>query len=174
MNALSNQSRDRLEQIAHVFRATHVFIRRQGCPHGNNTDVLSTWARVFEKNYSDCVSSIEELRTVEQLDRELYTTSLNYASEEQKIIHQEWDERHPLKLFINLHIEPSVSGNSEDQWLQYAEQVGLVIFDNKIYGKNDQGEPDANAQYKLPRVIDNLNKERDDAIATFAEVLLSM
>jgi hypothetical protein len=173
MSSLTPQSRNRLETIANIFRANHVFNRKQKCPR---CDDNLTRDRVYAKNYTGCVSSIEELHIAQNWDHELYTASMNYFKEEQKIIRQEWDERHPPKLFVNFNIE-RYNGDVKEQWRQYAEyaaQVGLVMFDNKFYGTNAQGGPDGDAQYEYPRPIRDLSKERDDAIATFAEVLLSL
>jgi hypothetical protein len=173
MSSLSAQSRNRLEKIGNIFRANYVFNRKRKCPLCD--DNLAR-ARVFANNYTDCVSSIEELHTAQNWDHELYTASLNYFKEEQKIICQEWDERHPPKLFINFNIDLSNGDGKEQlrQYAEYAEQVGLVMFDNKFYGKNAQGGPEADAQYEYPQLIRDLSKERDDAIATLVEVLLSL
>jgi hypothetical protein len=183
MTAPSNHFHDRLEKIINVFRSTHVFNRRRGCPYGGKNDsaehVLSTWKRVWKKKHANCVSSMDELNDVQSTNPELYASSLNFYKEEIKIIHQEWDKQYPPQFFINYHSDTPIgteSQNNKEKMQIYAKQVGLIMFNNKFYGRNPRGVFVASdeAEYHRPQLIRDLSKERDDAIATFAEVLLSM
>ena len=191
---LSTETREHLAKIAKTFRATHVFIRsprskqpallrdrpdRQllssGGSHCHVTehigrDPMLVWERVWARDYSNCVQTMEELQSAKHNNRELYNSSKNFLHKEMEIIQQEWDIQYPPKLtFIS---ESMKMGYSWDECAENADQVGLIMFNKKFYGKNARGGPEECVEYERPKLIGVIStKEQNDAIATFAEIL---
>jgi len=185
---LNAEAREHLEKIAKTFRATHVFTRsplskkaallrdrppisRPGYTEMIGPDLMLVWERVWARDYPNCVKTMDELQWAEDNNRALYSSSISFAHKEMEIIQQEWDIQYPLKLtFI---AESTRSQYSREEYAEYADQVGLVMFNNKFYGKNVRGGAEECVEYDRPTLIGAIStKEQNDAIATFAEILI--
>lgn len=192
---LNTETREHLAKIAKTFRATHVFTRSRLSKqpallrerpdrqlllgdgrmcHATESDgrksILLVWERVWARDYPNCVKTISELHDAKSNNRELYNSSRNFLHKEMEIIQQEWDIQYPPKLtFIS---ESMIMGYSWDECAEYADQVGLIMFNKKFYGKNVRGGPEECVEYEGPSLIGAIStKEQNDAIATFAEIL---
>ena len=185
---LNAEAREHLAKIAKTFRATHVFTRSplskqpallRSRPHHNprpgyteviGPDVMLVWGRVWARDYPNCVKTMDEFRSAQDNNRALYSSSMGFAHKEMEIIQQEWDIQYPLKLtFI---ADSTRSQYSREEYAEYADQVGLVMFNNKFYGKNVRGGAEECVEYDRPTLIGAIStKEQNDAIATFAEIL---
>jgi hypothetical protein len=183
---LNAEAREHLAKIAKTFRATHVFkrsplskqpallrprpISRPGYTEYIGPDFMLVWERVWARDYPNCVKTMDELRSAKDNNNELYISSMFFCYKEMEIIQQEWDIQYPLKLtFI---AESTSSQYSREEYAEYAHQAGLVMFNNKFYGKNVRGGAEECVEYDTPTLIGAIStKELNDAIATFAEIL---
>jgi hypothetical protein len=181
---LNAEAREHLAKIAKTFRDTHVFTRsprskqaallrarppisRPGYTEDIGPDIMLVWERVWARDYPNCVKTMDELRSAKHNNNELYISSMFFCYKEMEIIQQEWDIQYPLKLTFMVE-----SMKSQYSWEEYAHQAGLVMYNNKFYGKNARGEPEECVEHDTPTLIGAIStKEQNDAIATFAEIL---
>ena len=113
------------------------------------------WQSLFSKNYEDCVKSVEELRDVRYTNSNLYHKSMEYFLQEKdkmsKEIKKEWEIKNPRKiLFKSDKYQEAPYFISKNEEIPY-EELGLVLFDGKVYRKMDNGMPDSRIKYSQPR-----------------------
>ena len=137
-----------MEEIITVFSKANILVRETDMPD----DEKDIWKTIFEKNYSDCCSSLEEL---EKCNKDLYCNSMNYFKQEKEAREKQYNKNYPKIIWSNFYDK-------------------AIEKDKKWYGINCYGQIDENVTYREEPPPEITEEHRNEAILKIATILCNL